>query len=405
MKQLKYFGFLFFIFILQPAFSQLASSSIKDSILSENAQISLLTFDPGQEVYSIWGHTAIRVYDQVKKIDNVYNYGTFDFDQPGFLWKFLKGKLNYSLSFDPYDKVIYFYKYVKRGMYEQVLNLNYYEKINLVKALRDNYKKENRYYKYDFFFDNCSTRPLDIIEKNINGTLMLKKQKKELTFRQLLYRQISNHKWTNFGIDLIIGNKADKMPTPKQSCFLPVNLMHNISKAKVQVKPGLSSMRTNKTIVKNLVKTEKKVFDFDQNIKPTPMFLTPVWIFTVLFMFEIVLFYFTYKKGEILLKWYDNIWFAIAFAASMIIVFLWFFTDHQATKNNWNLLWLNPLYLFLFFKGKIKKIFAIIISILLFITLAGISEIPQEMNPAIIPIAGLLLLKVAKYGYFSYKNA
>ncbi len=404
MKHLKYLIFLLILFILQPAFSQLSSGMTRDSILSKNAQISLLTFDPGSEIYSIWGHTAIRIKDPEKNIDDVYNYGTFDFDQPGFLWKFLKGKLNYSLSYDPYDRVIYFYKYVKRGMYEQVLNLDYYEKIKLTKALEENYKEENRYYKYDFFFDNCSTRPLNIIEKSLNGKLMLRKPKEELTFRQLLDRQISNHKWTDFGIDLVIGNRADKIPTPRQSSFLPLNLMHTLSKAKIQAKPGMTAMRTNKTVVKKLIKSEKKVFDFEQNIKPTPLILRPIWVFTILFLLEIVVFYFTYKKGKIICKWYDNTWFALAFAGSLIIIFLWFFTDHLATKNNWNLLWLNPFYLFLFFGGKIKKIFAIIVSILLFITLAGLSFIPQEMNPAIIPLVGLLLLKVAKYGFFSYEK-
>ncbi len=404
MKHLKHIIFLSLLFLYQPVFSQLSPGTIKDSILSKNAQISLLTFDPGSEIYSIWGHTAIRIKDPETGIDIVYNYGTFDFDQPGFLWKFLKGKLNYFLSYNRYDEVIYFYKYVERGMYEQILNLSYNEKNKLAHALIDNYKEENRYYKYDFFFDNCSTRPLNIIEKSLNGKLMLRKPKEKLTFRQLLDKQIPDYKWTDFGIHLIIGNPADKMPTPRQSCFLPLNLMHTLSDARIQVKPGLTSMKTNKTVIKKLVKSEKKVFDFDKKTKPTPLILSPVWIFTFLFLLEIVIFYFTYKKRRIIYKWYDYIWFALAFAGSLTIIFLWFFTDHLATKNNWNILWLNPFYLFMFFKGKIKKIFAIIIFILLFITLTGLSIIPQEMNPAIIPLTGLLLLKVAKYGFFSYEK-
>ncbi len=403
MKYKQYPVFLALLFLFNSSFSQLTARITGDSTMSGNIQISLLTFDPGTEIYSIWGHTAIRIKDVANNIDKVYNYGTFDFEQPGFLWKFLKGKLNYFLNDEPYDRVVYFYKYVKRGMYEQVLNLDFSEKVKLIKALKENYKKENRYYKYDFFFDNCSTRPLDILEKSLNGKLLLKKPKQELTFRQLLDKQISNYKWTDFGIDLIIGNKADKLPTPKQAVFLPMNLMNSLSRAKVEIKPGMLAMRTNKTVIKKLVKSEKKVFDFNQNNKATPLILSPVWIFTLLFLLEIVIFYFTYKNGKIIFKWYDNIWFVVAFVASFFIIFLWFFTDHIATKNNWNLLWLNPLYLFMFFKDKWKKIFAIIISILLFITLAGFSLIPQEMNPAIIPVAGLLLLKVSKYGFLNFK--
>lgn len=370
-----------------------------DTSLSEKAQVSLLTFDPGTEVYSVWGHTAIRIKDAVKGMDEVYNYGTFDFDQPGFVWKFLKGKLDYFLSHDPYDRVEYAYKYYKRGIHEQVLNLSKREKGRLLWLLKENYKPENRFYKYDFFFDNCSTRPLDIIKKSVDGKLIFKKLKDRKTFRQLLHNQIPDHKWLDFGINLIIGNKADKYPTAEQSSFLPLVLMERLSTAKVEVKPTMREMKTNKTVIKKLVKTERTLFEFDNNSNGFLEIINPLWVFTILFLLEIIIFYLSYKNVRILYQWYDKLWFFLALVGSLLILFLWFFTDHQATKNNWNILWLNPFYIFFFIGKKWERIFAIIISILLFATILFYSIIPQQLPAATIPIAGLLLLKVSKYGF------
>ncbi len=372
-----------------------------DTSLSGKAEISLLTFDPGTEVYSVWGHTAIRIKDPASNIDEVYNYGTFDFDQPGFVWKFLKGKLEYFLSHDPYDRVEYAYKYYKRGIHEQVLNLSTREKGRLFWLLKDNYKPEHRFYKYDFFFDNCSTRPLAIIQKSLDGNLIFKKQKSKKTFRQLLYNQIYDYKWLDFGINLIIGNKADKYPTSFQSSFLPLILMKQMSNAKVEVKPTMKEMKSNKTVVKKMVNRERTLFEFDKVTTGIFGIFSPIWLFTFLFLLEIGIFYFSYKNGRIIYKWYDKIWFTLAFAGAIVIVFMWFFTDHQATKNNWNLLVLNPLYLFMFFDGKWRKIFAWSIAVLLFGAIIFYSIIPQQLPPAIIPIAGLLLLKVSKYGILS----
>jgi len=405
----RIYNFLHSVILIVLSVSMANNIKAQSSIppLSDVAHVSLLTFDPGTEAYTVWGHTAIRIRDEARGMDVVFNYGTFDFDEPYFLLKFLRGKLNYSLSFAPLDKVLYYYKHYKRGIHEQVLNLSPEEKNRLYNLLLENYKPENRYYKYDFFFDNCSTRPLNILEKSIDGKLILGQSKDRYTFRELLDNQIKDYKWLDFGIDLIIGNKADKIPTDKQSAFLPLNLMHRISKAKIQIAtPGILSSRnapTNAT-TKPLVIKEKTILKFKNKAKATPWFISPIWIFTYLFLLEIVIFYFSYRKGQILYKRYDFLWFFIAALGGLIIVFLWFFTDHQATKNNWNLLWLNPLYILLFFR-KTRKAAAYILNILLFITLVAYSFIPQQLHPASIPIMGLLMLKVAKYGllkeYFS----
>ncbi len=391
--------FIFFLFSSLSTSSASTPDILSDSILSDNATISVLTFGAANEPHSVWGHTAIRIKDKDQGIDEVYNYGMFDFDAPFFLIKFLRGKLDYSLAHNNYKDIYRYYKYYKRDMYEQVLNLNYNEKLRLYGLLIENYKKENRFYKYDFFFDNCSTRPLHIIEKCLEGKLIISNTKTKKTFRELLDKQIANHQWMDFGIDLIIGAKADKFPTVRQSVFLPPELMKFFSKAKISSKPSLGDMKSNKTVIKKLVKNEKIIFEFDDTGIVLPKLLYPIWIFTFFFLLEIIILVYSYKKRTIIFKWYDKLWFFIAFIGGLLVTFLWFFTDHQATKDNWNFIWINPLFVFVFFKsGKYKSILINLVSILLFTTLIGFSFFPQEMHPAIIPIIGILLLKVSKYG-------
>jgi len=368
--------FLFSVLLSFNSFGQTKSTNQKiDSIFSKNVEVSLLTFGAANEPHSVWGHTAIRIKDG--DTDLVYNYGQFDFDAPFFLLKFLRGKLNYSIGYNRYIDVY-----------------RYYEIFTL---LKENYKEENRFYKYDFFFDNCSTRPLQIIEKSIGGKLMLKNVSKNKTFRLLLDQQLANHQWMDFGIDLIIGNRADKIPTIRQSTFLPPQLMKTFEKAKISSKPSIADAKTNKTVIKKLVKEQKTILEFDDTGFVLPKLLYPIWIFTLFLILEIIIFYLSYKKRKLLYKWYDKTWFIVAFISGLIIVFLWFFTDHLATKDNWNLLWLNPLFIFVFLKNsKIKNILMLIVLFLLFATLIGFSFIPQQLHPAIIPILTVLILKISK---------
>jgi len=404
------FLIIFFVFNAMSGVSNnILELSEKDSIFSEDVVISLLTFGAANEPHSVWGHTAIRIKDETLNIDLVYNYGQFDFKAPFFLMKFLRGKLDYSLAYNNYKDVYAYYKYYKRGIYEQILNLTYKEKIILFKLLKENYKEENRFYKYDFFYDNCSTRPLQIIEKSIQGKLMLKKAKSKQTYRNYLNHQISNHQWMDFGIDLIIGAKADKIPSLRQATFLPEKLKSAFTTAKISVDTNLKDFKNNKTIVKKLVSKGYPIFEFASTGLVLPKILYPIWIFTFFLLIEIVLFIMSYRKKMILYKWYDKTWFVLAFIGGLLITFLWFFTDHQATKDNWNYIWINPLFFFVFLKaGKLKSYIIYLVTALLFITLFSFSFLPQEMHPAIIPIICLLILKVSKYGilkgYFDNKD-
>lgn len=357
----------------------------------DSVKISLLTFGKGKSVADVWGHTGIRVLNADKGTDLVYNYGTYDFNQPNFLLKFLRGKLKYSLSFNDFKQTIRFYTFYHRDVFEQVLNLNREEKIKLMELLEENYLPQNRYYLYDFFYDNCSTRPLSIITNSIQSKLLLSENKENKTFRQYLDEEIIDKPWLDFGIDLILGINADKNPERFQKSFLPLNLKSELSKSQI-LKDGQNE---------SFVLMDKTIASFDHVQSSFPLLLKPASIFTFLFVLEILIFGFFFFKSPKLFLIYDKIWFTIALIAGLIITFLWFFTDHTATKSNLNYLVFNPLYLFFFIKNeKLRYGISVVLSVSLLIILLGFAILPQEFNLAVLPIAGLLLLKIVKFGFF-----
>jgi hypothetical protein len=350
----------------------------------------VLSFGPGTEVYAIWGHTAIRVKDPVLGIDQVFNYGTFDFDTPNFTLKFIRGKLDYTLSIQKYRRVIAAYKREKRWISEQTLNLNLGERNHLYALLLENYKPENRYYKYDFLFDNCATRPLEIIEKSIADTIVFSTTV-EQTYRDILDEHLVNTPWLDLGIDLIIGSLADDLATARQQMFMPVYILRYFDS-------GIRKGANDQPLVarKTSISTESGSVK-----KSIPFILKPVFIFLLLLVLEIILIFFTIKRKKILLKFYDHIWFGLVFLGSLLILFLWFGTDHIPTKFNWNAWWMNPLYLLLmpFIKSALKSHIAKALFFITLLFLIGWFLIPQQFHPAVLPIVGILGIKTYKYGF------
>jgi len=202
--------FLFLLFLLP-----LTSDAQSDTC---GLRISLLTATPGEELYSTFGHSALRVTDSVNHYDIVYNYGTFNFDEPGFYSKFVRGKLNYFLSRDYYESFIYDYFAERRGITEQILNLTCVEKHRVIDLLQNNMMPANRFYKYDFTFDNCTTRLRDLIESASEGKVRFQTVlSSPKTFRNLIhdYLHINDKYWSKLGIDILLGAKTDAVMTPE----------------------------------------------------------------------------------------------------------------------------------------------------------------------------------------------
>ena len=225
---------LTFLLVTQIAFS--TEREVKVPPLSSSAKASLLTVGRADhEIYQNFGHTAIRIKDSILGWDFVYNYGTFDFGEPNFLYNFIKGKLLYFESIDNYADFEAMYREENRWIREQSLNLTQEQKQLLFERLTINAREENKYYKYDFLFDNCSTRPRDVL-----FSLFKKREYKpdaddNATYRQLIDRNVPNE-WLDFGMDLLIGLPTDKKAKYGRT-FLPDELMQLCDSATVDGKP------------------------------------------------------------------------------------------------------------------------------------------------------------------------
>ncbi|HRD58888.1 MAG TPA: DUF4105 domain-containing protein [Ferruginibacter sp.] len=367
-----------FRFLLFTFYFLLFSASAQDS---SRIRISLLTCTPGDELYSLFGHSALRVIDSNSVTDHVYNYGTFNFDDPSFYLNFTRGKLLYYVSLEYFEDFKNLYQYTRREITEQVLQLSAEEEKNIQQFLINNLKEENRYYKYDFFFDNCTTRLRDIINKFKTPTPLLPAVKPaNMRFRQAIHEYLNKggQQWSKFGIDILLGARTDRMMTAAEQQFLPDNLMM-----------AIDSNRNGR-----LVSSSKKLYSLDATTKPTNFF-TPFVIFTLLF----ILFAFLHfsKKFPLLLAGLDGLLFFLTGLLGFILIFMWTATDHSMTKDNYNLLWALPTHLFASFfilskKQFIKKYFLFTALAALLLLMAWYF-LPQQLNTALLPLQLLLMFR------------
>ncbi|MBP6826996.1 MAG: DUF4105 domain-containing protein [Saprospiraceae bacterium] len=371
----------FFLFALALLFAGHLFSQ-RSPTLSDSARVSLMTVAPGEFLYSTFGHSALRVYDMQNRLDRCYNYGTFDFDQPGFILKFCRGKLLYFLDIEPYRGFEYSNLQDKRGMQEQVLNLNKEQKQRLFDLLQENAKEENRFYKYDFFYDNCATRIRDIVKEAFYQDLVYDSTHLALgtTMRQLLHPYLADKPWTSFGIDLVLGYASDKRARPEDFMFLPDH-MHDIF-ATTRIKDATP-----------LVKSERRIPDwpFPAVQSKAVFFGNPLLVMSLVAVIGLLCM--ANPRTE---RIFDTIFWFVLGIAGAIIAFLWFATDHTATKTNLNILWALPTHLFFFWRNRRTEMmdnYFTGVGILASLVLLFWAFIPQEMPVAAIPIAGLVVVK------------
>ena len=372
--------------------------NIKSSAqLSDQSQISLLTCAAGEDIYSLFGHSAIRIYDPLNNIDNCYNWGMFEFDadEIEFATKFTKGRLKYYMGEQSFPEFMWEYQYFQRTVKEQVLNLTYDQKIDLWKALKENYLPENRVYKYDFFFDNCATRIRDILQSVIGDKLVLKahSSENEYSLRELLNAAVSNMPWLGFGMDLALGSKVDVKADNNKMMFLP---------------KYMSEIYTNSEVVINgknkpLVLSESTLINSKNHKADASFWSSPNFLFWILFIISVVL---TITKIPFLTKIWDGLLLLIFSVLGFAILFLWFGTDHATMRPNFNVLWANPFYLFFIIPLMSKKLHNKLnkaylgMSVLLILVIFGAMIIPQEFNSATSPI---ILIFTVKFFYW-YKE-
>ncbi len=352
------------------------------SLLTQNAQISLITCDPGTELYSTFGHSALRVKDTAYHIDRVYNYGTFDFNTEHFYIKFTRGKLKYQLSVSDFKNFMSEYVWENRSVYEQVLNLTQAEKDTLFYLLEQNYLPQNRYYLYDFFKDNCSTRIRDIVDEALDNKIKFDTSipNPGQSFRDLISPCLINMPWSKLGIDIALGLPTDDTATPDEYMFLPLELMGRFKTAKVAPDDHQLAYQARTLYKAYPVNPENP--------------LSPAIICWGLFLLALVITAFSWKKRNIAAVIFDKILFILTGITGILVVFLWFFSDHSATQYNLNLLWANPLYFFFLFRNKVSRWMGWFVSGILTFVIVAFPFLPQDLNNNLIPVILTLLLRI-----------
>ncbi|MDH3698049.1 MAG: DUF4105 domain-containing protein [Flavobacteriaceae bacterium] len=357
--------------------------------LSAKAEISVLTCGPGDDLYATFGHSAIRVQDPNLGIDIVYNYGSFDFNTPNFYSKFAKGQLLYSLSRERFENFLYTYQLENRWVKEQILDLDTREKNALFQFLENNYKPENRKYKYDFLFDNCSTKIPYVISSVFGSKIGFTEDHLDetSTFRDLIQENLYRNSWSSLGIDLALGADIDRNAAVKEHMFLPNYVFKQFEHTEIDSKP--------------LVKREREVLDASNGDNRKYFTTSPLFWLLLLFFFVATITFIDFRNLT-RSRWLDVFLFLISGVIGLFIIFLWFFTDHTATANNANLLWALPTHLGLIYILGSKKTLPdwfhkyALVSLILMATLFlfwvfGI----QKFSPVLLPLLFALLLRMA----------
>ena len=368
----------FLLIILLSAIFSPVKSQTYDSL-----RVSLLTISPySRAVWTYFGHTALRVSDPDRNIDWVFNWGTFDNSKWDFVFKFMEGKTDYYLSAPPFQAVIPYYAEEEVTLTEQILNIPDSEKEALYKSLQINFLPENVNYRYNFVFDNCTTRPRDIIEKFCGGTLIYPEQTQPVTFRRLFHQYTKPYPWTEFGIDCIIGSGADSLISYRNELFLPEKLMDALNHSVIKFPDGSEQpvVLSSKTILQSPDSQPARLELWDR----------PFEVGIAVFILYLVLAIAGYIK-QYRFRLPFALLFFVAGAGGCIVAMLNFFSLHPCVQQNWNILWLHPLHFIacagFFFRKSYRwmRWYHAVNFVLLSSFLLGWHWIPQELNKAAIP--------------------
>jgi hypothetical protein len=366
--------------------------------LSEKARISLLTCSQGNELYSCFGHSGIRVTDPELNADIVFNYGVFDFGQPNFYLNFMRGHMIYSMGIDRYSDFYDQYVYEKRDISEQEIILPLAEKQRIFDFLLNNAKEENRNYRYDFLFDNCATRIREVFEKNLGMEMQIDYSSfdKNLSFRDLIDEYSWDKYWENFGMNLLIGLPVDAKATPSQQTFLPDYLSKAFANSYFINADGTKRKLCSPPKIVLKAKPIKDSFSFE---------ITPLIVFLFLFITIALITFIELRKGFNLYV-FDVFLFFVAGFLGLLFLSLWLFTEHTTTARNLNLLWAIPTHLFFAFlllskrKSNLKRNYFLVTLVIQLLFIAFHSFLPQHIQPAMVFISGILAVRA----YRIYKS-
>ena len=384
MRKIKNYVITIFLII-----SSLSAVNAQGNTLSDSATLSLITCSPGPQIYALFGHTAIRLVDPARGLDIVFNYGMFNFNKPNFYLKFIQGATDYELG--AYETKYFLPEYRERNssVTEQMLNLTTAEKQQLADALFVNYQPENREYRYNFVYDNCSTRPRDKILSVIKDKVVYDYVSEPQTFRNWVGTYTGENTWAKFGIDMLLGREADELSTRWSSMFLPEVLCREFGAVKIIAPDGTT---------RSLVNAEKIIVSRQDSIVKTNYLQLPITVtLTVLLLGVLLIFY--EKRRKKYYKIIDSVLLIVSGLAGVIIFYLMFFSVHPLVHSNFNLLWCNPLNILVglfLWNRKLRSVinyFQLANVLLFFGALLVFVLSVQALNVAFIPLIVLLLVR------------
>ncbi|KIA85233.1 DUF4105 domain-containing protein [Flavobacterium sp. AED] len=317
---LKKISFFIILFItINQSFGQ-------NLLLSKEAKVSVLTCGTGNESYSLFGHTAIRINDPYNNIDVVYNYGAFDFNTPNFVLKFIKGDLQYFAVAHPYADFINEYNYEKRSVYEQELNIPDNLKQKLFDNLNTSLASGDSHYTYKFIDKNCTSMVVDIINKTLGTNAIVKNTDTDITYRTILYPYFDNHFYEKLGTSIIFGKKVDGLGT---QIFLPFELQKSLKKVSFQNHP--------------LAPENKTIIEFEKEVSSS--WWNNCYTYLILLGFVVLI-----NKKSI-----NLFYLTIMGLLGFFFVFVGFYSYHLELGYNYNILLFNPTLLGLLYLYATKN--------------------------------------------------
>lgn len=378
----------------------LGLSAHGEGFRQDSIVVSLLTCEPGREVYELCGHEAIRVHgiaDGVK-MDSVWNYGVFDFNQPNFIYRFVKGDTDYMLAGYPFSWFMPEYVRAGRGVTEQQLDLKPGEAKKLLGMLREESKPENCRYRYNYVRDNCSTRVVDRVDEACGRRIIYPDDVKYGTFRREMQHYHRNYPWYQFGIDLALGSGIDLPITGREEMFVPVELKNKAAHARFE--DGTPFVKTT-----NILSPDSGCAVDD----PTVWYLTPLAIGCAAFLIIAVLCLLQYLNTKVYKLLY-TLWYGIEGVAGCLVCFLVFVSSHEATSPNLLLVWLNPLQLIFSVAVWFRRC-RILNAGLAWYNTIGVGCLflvwsfqKQYANPAFLPMMGVSVMLAVTYLLVSSKK-
>lgn len=376
---------LFFITLLCLAANSQAQEQTEQKENLDSLKISLLTCGSYDEVWTLYGHSALRIQDLTTGRDFAVNYGLFDFNQPMFVWRFMFGKCDYMMGFVPFESFMREFSSRNASVFQQEINLTSEEKASVMKALYINSQPENCYYRYNFYFDNCATRPRDIILNNIPDRIIYNNViDSTKTFRDLIHANNGQKPWCRFGNDLLLGVNSDKATNRLDQQFLPANLQRDFANAEFVDANG---NKRPAVLSSEWILPDNATYSKEFPLNPTQT----AWAIFALFMAITALEIGKKKHWRI----FDIFWMS-AYGILGVILFLMIFSEHPTVSLNLQILTFCPLNIFFIWrvipelKGKKPALFLRAYSILLILSIISALTLQQYAE-------GILILTLAAF--------